>query len=72
MISNGHEKIDPNNFIFVTIKTHERTTGHEFTLVKQQRRLQVRNYSFSQRTVMRGIHCQLIMCILVVLKGHCI
>ena len=41
--------IDPN--IFVKIKTNKRTRGHNFTLVKEQSRLDVRKYSFSQRTV---------------------
>ena len=46
---NGHENIGPN--IFLKSKTGKITTGHDFTLVKGQRRLYVRNYSFSQRTV---------------------
>ena len=41
---NGHENIDPN--IFVKIKTGKITTGHDFTLVKGQSRLDVRKYSF--------------------------
>ena len=48
-ILNGHENIDPN--IFVKIKTGKRTRGHDFKLVKWQNRLDVRKYSFSQRTV---------------------
>ena len=37
--------------IFVTIRERKRTRGHEFSLVKGQRRLDVRQYSFSQRTI---------------------
>ena len=48
-ILNGPESIDPN--IFVKIKTGKITRGHDFTLVKRQSRLDVRKYSFSQRTV---------------------
>ena len=44
-ILNGHENIDPN--IFFKIKTGKRT----ITLVKGHSRLDVRKYSFSQRTV---------------------
>ena len=48
-ILNGHENIDLN--IFVKIKTCKLTRGHDFTLVKEQNRLDFRKYSFSQRTV---------------------
>ena len=44
-ILNGHENIDPN--IFLTSKI---TRGHDFTLEKEQSRLDVRKYSFSQRS----------------------
>ena len=47
---NGHEYIDPNIFFF-KIKTGKITRGHELTLVKGQSRLDVRKYSFPQRTV---------------------
>ena len=50
MILNGHEYIDPNIFFF-KIKTGKITRGHELTLVKGQSRLDVRKYSFPQRTV---------------------
>ena len=43
------ENIDPN--IFFKIKTGKITRGHDFTLVKGQSRLDVRKYSFSQKTV---------------------
>ena len=49
-ILNGHEYIDPNIFFF-KIKTGKITRGHELTLVKRQSRLDVRKYSFPQRTV---------------------
>ena len=48
-ILNGHENIDPN--IFVKIETGKITSGHDFTLVKGQNRLDFEKYSFSQRTV---------------------
>ena len=48
-ILNGHGTVDPN--LFFKIKTCKRTRGHDFTLVKEQSRLDVRKYSFSQRTV---------------------
>ena len=48
-ILNGHENIDPN--VFVKIKTDKITTGHDFTIVKGQNRLDFRKYSFPQRTV---------------------
>ena len=48
-ILNDHENIDPN--IFFKIKTGKITRGHDFTLVKEQNRLDFRKYSFSQRTV---------------------
>ena len=46
---NGQENRDANNQ--VKIKTGKSTRGREFTLVKGQSRLDVRKYSFSQRTV---------------------
>ena len=49
-ILNGHEYIYPNIFFF-KIKTGKITRGHELTLVKRQSRLDVRKYSFPQRTV---------------------
>ena len=36
---------------FFTFKKDNRTRGHEVTLVKDQCRLNVRKYSFSQRTI---------------------
>ena len=48
-ILNGYENIDPN--IFLEIKESKITRGHNFTPVKKQSRLDVRNYSFSQRTI---------------------
>ena len=51
-ILNGHENIDPNIFFKIkTGKTKSTSRGHDFTLVKGQSRLDVRKYSFSQRTV---------------------
>ena len=37
--------------IFFEIKKWKITRGHNFTLVKKQSRLDVRKYSFSQRTI---------------------
>ena len=45
-ILNGYENIDSN--IFLEIKE---SRGHNYTLVKKQSRLDVRKYSFSQRTI---------------------
>ena len=46
---NVYENIDSN--IFVEIKDSKITRGHNFTLVKKQSRLDVRKFSFSQRTI---------------------
>ena len=46
---NGYENIDSN--IFFKIKESKKTRGHNFTLVKKQSRLDVRKFSFSQRTI---------------------
>ena len=46
----GYENIDSNIFFF-EIKEHKITRGHNFTLVKKQSRLDVRKFSFSQRTI---------------------
>ena len=48
-IFNGYENIDSN--IFFEIKESKITRGHNFTLLKQQSRLDVRKFSFSQRTI---------------------
>ena len=45
---NGYENIDRN--MFFTVK-EERTRGHGVTLAKKQCRLDIINFSFSQRTV---------------------
>ena len=36
---------------FLTQKKDNRTRGHEVTLIKDQCRLDIRKYSFSQRTI---------------------
>ena len=46
---NGYENIDCN--IFFEIKESKITRGHNYTLVKKQSSLNVRKYSFSQRTI---------------------
>ena len=48
-ILNGYENIDRN--MFFSLKKDSRTTGHEIKLVKDQCRLDIRKYSFSQRTI---------------------
>ena len=49
-ILNGYEKnIDYN--LFFEIKAGKLTRGYDFTLVIKQSRLDVRKYSFSQRTI---------------------
>ena len=49
MFKNGYENIEYN--IFFEIKKSKITRGHNFKLVKKQSRLDVRKYSFSQRTI---------------------
>ena len=48
-ILNGYENTDRN--MFFSLKKDSRTTGHEVTLVKDQCRLDIREHSFSQRTI---------------------
>ena len=48
-ILNGNENIDRN--MFFSQQKNSRTRVHEVKLVKVQRRLDIRKYSFSQRTV---------------------
>ena len=48
-ILNGYENIDRN--IFFTLKKDSRTRGYEVTLVKDQCRLDIRKYSFSESTM---------------------
>ena len=50
-ILNGYENIDRN--ICFTVKEERRTRGHGVTLAKKQCRLDIRTFSFSQRTVNR-------------------
>ncbi len=49
-ILNGYENIDSNIFS-LEIKQSKITRGHNFTLAKKQSRLDVRKFSFSQRTI---------------------
>ena len=46
---NGYENID-SNFLF-EMKESKITRGHNFILEKKQSRLDVRKFSFSQRTI---------------------
>ena len=48
-VLNGYENIDSN--IFFEIKESKITRGHNYTLVKKHSRLDVRKFSFSQRTI---------------------
>ena len=48
-ILNGYENIESN--IFFEINESKITRVHNYTLVKKQSRLDVRKYSFSQRTI---------------------
>ena len=48
-ILNEYENIDRNTFC--SLKKDSKTRGHEVTLVKDQCRLDIRKYSFSQTTV---------------------
>ena len=48
-ILNGYENIDRN--IFFSLKKDNRTRRHEVKLVKDQCSLDIRKYSFSQRTI---------------------
>ena len=52
-ILNGYEDIDRNTFF--SLKKDNRTIGHEVTLVKVQCRLDIRKYSFSQRSIKLSI-----------------
>ena len=40
--------------------------GHKAALVKEQCRLDMRKYSFSQKVIMHGTNCQIIVLMLVV------
>ena len=48
-IVNGYENIDRN--MFFELKEGSRTRGHKAALVKEQCRLDMRKYSFSQRVI---------------------
>ena len=49
IIMNGYEDIDRS--MFFRLKEGSRTIGHKAALVKEQCRLDTRNYSFSQRVI---------------------
>ena len=46
---NGYENIGSNTFF--EIEESKLTRGHNFTLVKNESRLNVRQFSFSQRAI---------------------
>ena len=48
-ILNGYEDVDRN--MFFKHKEGSRTGGHKATLIKEQCRLDMRTYSFSQRVI---------------------
>ena len=58
---NGYEDADRN--MFFKLKEGSRTRGHKAALVKEQCRLDTRNYSFSQ---LNGTNCQMIVLMLIV------
>ena len=49
MILNGYENVD--KYVFLSLKKDSRTRGHEVKLVQDQCRLDIRKYSFSQKTI---------------------
>ena len=51
-ILNSYDSIDRN--MFFSLKKDSRTRGHKVKLVKDQCRLYIRKYSFSQRTINNG------------------
>ena len=48
-IVNGYEDVDRN--MFFKLKEGSRTRGHKAALAKEQCRLDMRKYSFSQRVI---------------------
>ena len=48
-IANGYEVVDSN--MFFKLKEGSRTRGHKAALIKEQCRLDMRKYSFSQRVI---------------------
>ena len=50
-IVNGYEDIDRN--ILFKLTEGSRTRGHKAALVKEQYKLDMRKYSFSQRVIMK-------------------
>ena len=50
-IVNGYENVDRNTCMFFKLKEGCRTRGHKTALVKEQCRLDMRKYSFSQRVI---------------------
>ena len=50
-IVNGYENVDRNTCMFFKLKEGSRTRGHKAVLVKEQCRLDMRKYSFSQRVI---------------------
>ena len=48
---NGSEDQDINRNMFFRLKEGSRTRGHKAALVKEQCRLDMRKYSFSQRVI---------------------
>ena len=48
-VVNGYEDVDRN--MFFKLKEGSRIRGHKVALLKEQRRLDMRKYSFSQRVI---------------------
>ena len=53
-IVNGYEDVDRN--MFFKLKEGSRTKGHKAALVKEQCRLDMRKYSFSQRVINESLN----------------
>ena len=50
-IANGYEDVDMNMFFKLKEGSRTRTRGHKAALVKEQCRLDMRKYSFSERVI---------------------
>ena len=61
---NGYEDVDRNTFF--KLKEGSRTRGHNAVFVKEQRRVDMIKYSFSQRVINDLTNCQMIVLMLLV------
>ena len=60
-ILNGYENIERN--IFLSAKEERRTRGHRVTLENKQCRLDIRKFSFSQRTINEWYRVVVLICL---------